>query len=135
MFTSLENLKNAINYNIISKELKHDKYGNHNKYIIELKHNNKKRLFSFTDSIFNYEHGMRLNILDVIYSLLLDMHAYDDNINIKDFACCFGYKMDNMQNVNNTKKIYNACHDNSKKMHELFTNKELNMLDGLFCEY
>ena len=135
MFTSLKNFKNAINYTIVSKELKHDKYGKRNKYTIKLNHNNKKALFSFTDSIYSYEHGMALDILDVIACLLLDMHAFDDNKTLENFTSCFGYNIDNMENINKTKKIYNACHDNSNKMHYLFNDDELNMLDGLFCEY
>ena len=135
MFTSLQNFKNAIDYTIKSKELKHDKHGKCYKYTIELKHNNKKRFFNFTDCIYNYEHGMAFDILDLINCLLLDMHAYDDNETLKDFAWCFGYNIDDIENINQTKKIYNACHDNSKKMHDLFTNNELNMLDVLFQEY
>lgn len=135
MFTNLENLKNAINYTITSKELQRNKHGKCYKYIIELQRNNKKENFCFTDSIYNYEHDMAFNILDLIACLLLDMHAYDDYNNIDEFAWAFGYNMDDIENINQTKKAYNACHDNSKKMHDLFTNKELNMLDGLFCEY
>ena len=135
MFTNLENLKNAINYTITSKELQRNKHGKCYKYIIELQRNNKKENFCFTDSIYNYEHDMAFNILDLIACLLLDMHAYDDYNNIDEFAWAFGYNMDDIENINQTKKAYNAYHDNSKKMHDLFTNKELNMLDGLFCEY
>lgn len=135
MFTSLENLKNAINYNIISKGLQHNKHGKCCKYIIELKHNDKKILFSFTDNVYNYEHGIALNILDAVYSLLIDMHAYDDNANIEHFAWAYGYNMDDIKNINQTKKIYNACKINAYKMHNLFNENELNMLDGLFCEY
>ena len=139
MFTSLENLKNAINYTIKSRKLQHNsKHGfknNRYEYIIELQHNNKKRLFSFYDSVYNYQHGMAFEILDLIACLLVDMHAYDDYNNIDDFAWAYGYNMDDIENIKNTKKIYNACHDNSKKMHDLFNNNELNMLDGLFCEY
>ena len=135
MFTSLENLKSAINYNIISKELKHDKYGKRYKYIIELKRKNKKILFSFTDIVYSYQHGMALNILDLINCLLLDMHAYDNNETLKDFAWCFGYNMDDIKNINQTKKIYNACKINAYKIHNLFNENELNMLDNLFQEY
>ena len=135
MFKNLENLKNGLKYAIISKELQRNKHGKCYKYIIELQRNNKKENFCFTDSIYNYEHGMAFDILDLINCLLLDMHAYDDNETLKDFAWCFGYNIDDIENINQTKKIYNACHDNSKKMHDLFTNNELNMLDVLFQEY
>jgi hypothetical protein len=135
MFTSLENLKNAIEYTTINKELKHNKHGKCYNYTIELKHNNKKEVFSFTDSIYNYQHGMAFDILDLINCLLLDMYAYNDNETLKDFACCFGYNIDTFEDRQKTSKIMLACRQNSIKLKKLFNNKELNMLDVLFQEY
>lgn len=139
MFTSLENLKKSINYTIKSKELKHDnKHGfknNRYKYIIELQHNNKKENFSFTDSIYNYEHGMAFNILDLIACLILDMHAYEDNKTLQNFASCFGYNIDTFEDRQATSRILLACRQNSIKLKKLFNNKELNMLENLFQEY
>lgn len=135
MFTSLENLKNGLKYTITSKEVKRNEHGHYYKYIIELQYNNKKVSFSFTDSIYNYKHDISFDILDLINCLLVDMHAFDDNASIEDFAWAYGYNMDDMESIKNTKKIYYACRNNSKKMHALFNDKELNMLENLFQEY
>lgn len=132
---SIETLLKKIKFKIISRELKHDKYGKCYKYIINIKYNNINKNFSFTDSIYNYKNKKLCNFKDVLYGVLLDMHAYDDDTSLQDFAWRFGYSLDDIENIKNTKKIYNACHDNSKKMHILFNNDELNMLDEYFREY
>ena len=135
MFKNLESLKKGLKYTIKSKELQRNKHGKCYNYIIELQHKNKKENFSFTDSIYNYEHGMAFDILDLINCLLLDMHAYDDNETLKDFAWCFGYNIDTFEDRQKTSKIMLACRQNSIKLKKIFSNNELNMLDGLFQEY
>ena len=131
----IETLLKKIDFEVIGKELQHGKHGKNYKYFINVKYNNKKELFSFSDSIKNFEDKKPCNFMDVLYCLLLDMHAYNDNKTLKDFAWAYGYSLDDFEQVQKTKNIYNACKVNANKMHELFNDKELSMLDIYFQEY
>ena len=51
----IEALLKNINFEIMGKELQHGKHGKNYKYFINVKYNDKKRLFSFCDSIKNFE--------------------------------------------------------------------------------
>ena len=63
---------------------------------------------------------------NVLSCLLSDTMSYDDYTDIDDFQSSFGY-----EKVSECLKVYNGCKESSKRMHALFTEKELEELNSL----
>ena len=95
------------------------------KYYCKLRRGHKTYSFPFYDSIANYEKGERPTKYDVL--ACLDVYDYIDGL--EDFANEFGYDL--CDNRKETEKIYKACMKQSEKLHELFTDEELEMLSQI----
>lgn len=100
------------------------------KYFLELNYNNKKFSFPFTDSVAAYCKNEKLDKINALYCVLSDADAYDSTQNIDDFAAEFGY-----EKVSELLKAYRACEKTSEKMHEIFTDAELEQLHDEFQDY
>ena len=90
------------------------------KYCCELRRGDKTYTFPFFDSVKNFEEDEKPSKYDVLACL----DTYDDISDIEEFALEFGYDIEDKE----TKKTYNACMRQSKKLHGLFTNEELEIL-------
>lgn len=112
--------------------------GYNRKYRIKLTKGNKEFTFAFHDSVYNYQNNKKLNKLDTLYSVLLDMSCYDNARGFEDFANEFGYELYNDDYTGYNKKalrIYNACEKTSNSLHKLFNNAELEKLQEIFQNY
>ena len=90
------------------------------KYSCKLEREGKTYLFPFFDSVANYEKDKEPSKYDILACL----DTYDYISDIEDFAFEFGYDIEDRE----TEKIYNACMRQSKNLHGLFTDEELEML-------
>ena len=90
------------------------------KYSCKLRRGHKTYTFPFFDSAKNFEEDKRPSKYDVLVCL----DTYDYIQGLEDFASEFGYDIENRE----TEKTYNACMRQSKKLHGLFTDEELEML-------
>ena len=63
---------------------------------------------------------------DVLSCLLLDTISYDSCNDIDDFQSSFGY-----EKVSECIKVYNGCKKSSERMHEMFSEDELEELNSL----
>lgn len=90
------------------------------KYSCKLRRGHKTYTFPFFDSVKNFEEDKRPSKYDILACL----DTYDYIRDIKDFALEFGYDIWDEE----TEKTYNACMRQSKKLHNLFTDEELEML-------
>ena len=90
------------------------------KYSCKLRRGCKTYTFPFFDSVANYRKNKRPSKYDILACL----DTYDYISDIRDFALEFGYDIENKE----TGKTYNACMRQSEKLHELFTDEELEML-------
>lgn len=95
--------------------------GKCNQYRIEIEHNGKKAMFTYHDSVYNYENKKDLNYDDVLYCLISDARAYSETEDILDFCFQFGYEKD--------KKAYKGCEEIYYKLNTLFTYKEIEELE------
>ena len=90
------------------------------KYSCKLRRGHKTYTFPFFDSVANWWEDKRPSKYDILACL----DTYDYISDIKDFALEFGYDIYDKE----TERIYNACMRQSKKLHGLFTDAELEML-------
>ena len=90
------------------------------KYSCKLRRGHKTYTFPFFDSAKNFEEDKRPSKYDV----LACHDTYDYIQGLEDFASEFGYDIEDRE----TEKTYNACMRQSKKIHGLFTDEELEML-------
>ena len=93
------------------------------KYYCELRRGDKIYSFPFFDSVANYKNNKKPSKYDVLACL----DTYDYIQGIEDFASEFGYDIEDRE----TQKTYNACMRQSKELHELFTDEELEMLSEI----
>ena len=93
------------------------------KYSCKLRRGHKTYTFPFFDSAANYEENKRPSKYDILACL----DTYDYIYRLEDFASEFGYDMEDKE----TKRTYNACMRQSKKLHGLFTDEELEMLSEI----
>ena len=100
------------------------KWGWHRwKYNCKLERGDKTYTFPFFDSVANYEKDEEPSKYDVLACL----DTYDYIQGIEDFAFEFGYDIEDRK----TEKTYNACMRQSKELHWLFTDEELEMLSEI----
>ena len=98
-----------------------EKWGQYRwKYPCKLRRGHKTYTFPFFDSVVNFKEDTKPSKYDILACL----DTYDYIYRLEDFASEFGYDIEDKE----TKKIYNACMRQSKKLHELFTDEELEML-------
>ena len=90
------------------------------KYSCKLRRGHKTYTFPFFDSVKNFEEDKRPSKYDILACL----DTYDYIRDIEDFTFEFGYDIQNEE----TERTYNACMKQSKKLHNLFTDEELEML-------
>ena len=90
------------------------------KYSCKLRRGHKTYTFPFFDSVKNFEEDER----PLKYDVLACLDTYDYIQGIEDFAFEFGYNIEDRE----TKRTYNACMRQSKELHRLFTDEELEML-------
>ena len=96
-----------------------------NKYLVTIIYNGKQIQVDFNDNYLN-KSGKK----DFIFALLLDANAFDTTKNAIDFMEEFGYT-----EPQQAKEVYNACKESAKKLHYLFTKKEIEQLQQLFEDY
>lgn len=96
-----------------------------NKYRVRMSYNGRSVSFYFHD---NYKNESEKK--DYLYSLLLDMSAYDNTYNVDEFMREFGYK-----NYEEAQRIRNACKRNGDKVRKLFNEREIDELNELLADY
>ena len=96
-----------------------------NAYRITLTRNDIKIGFIFNDNIYNESDKN-----DFIYSLLRDSQAYEYCYNLADFMNEYGYT-----DAKQAKTIFDACKKQSERLHKLFNNTEIKMLEKIFENY
>lgn len=75
-------------------------------------------------------YGEEPKVKEVINSILLDAFCYERSADAEDFMDELGY-----DDKEKAEKIYNACEDNHKKLHSLFSVEEIEDLDQLLQNY
>jgi len=129
--------KNLDNCNILNKTMAYAFAGCENnyckKYRLELSYNGKKYRFTFHDSIYNYNHNIKLNKLDTIYAVLMDSQSYSSVRSFQEFCDEFGY--DIWENQKEAKKAYNGCMRAYEALHNIFSDDELEKLQDEFQDY
>ena len=93
------------------------------KYSCKLRRGHKTYTFPFFDSAANYEKDER----PTAYDILACLDTYDYIQGLEDFASEFGYDIEDKE----TKRTYNACMRQSEKLHNLFTDEELETLSEI----
>ena len=110
--------------------------GNRYKYTIEIgKTDGRRFTFVFYDSINSYKTNKRLNIFDVIYSMVLDYTSYEYANNLIDFVEEFGYDTDDKEQVAQAKQAFNGCKSIYTKASKVFSSNELEVLKGACSQY
>ena len=94
-----------------------------NAYKINLAYNHHYCSFVFND---NFKNESKKK--DFLYCLLLDAMAYDQARDVYDFARTFGYDMYTREEIAKVRKIYYACREQSKRLHRLFNEQEIELL-------
>lgn len=98
----------------------------HTRFDVKITYNKKYMVTNYQCNT-SYKKNMKK---DILYCILLDASAYEDNGNIDDFRREFGY-----ENINELLKAFNGCREAYKKIHELFNKEELEQLDNIFQDY
>ena len=88
------------------------------KFLVTLTYKGKRCSFVFHD---NFRNASKKE--DFLYCLYLDAEAFDNNIDIYDFADSFGYK-----GCKDAEKAYEGCRKQSERLHRLFTDEEIALL-------
>lgn len=96
-----------------------------NAYRVTLTRNGVKVGFIFNDNIYNESDKN-----DFIYSLLRDSQAFEYCYNLADFMNEYGYT-DGKQ----AKQVYDACKKQSDRLHKLFNDAEIEILEKIFENY
>lgn len=96
-----------------------------NKYYITLQYNKKRISFHFNDNIYNDSDKN-----DFLHCLLYDSEAYSYTYNFADFMNELG-----LENESDAKKIYNACKRQYARLHKLFNESEIEMLEEIYQDY
>ena len=91
-------------------------YKNHYIITFQKKYTNKKISFDFTDSIYNLENDISLNLLDVLACLLSLDYNCVNGVDFYDFCNNLGYNRDSLEVLN----VYKKCLDNMEKVNLVF---------------
>ena len=67
------------------------------------------------------------NIEDVMRCLLLDAHAYGDNLTLQNFADEFGYEFED--GILTVQNMFDACKKTYEALHAMFSDAELEKLE------
>lgn len=70
---------------------------------------------------------------DFLWSVLLNTQSYDCSKDIDDFCANLGY--DRWKDKKEVNRIWKACERGSVKIHEMFNDEELKMLNDYFKEW
>ena len=105
------------------------------KYNLKLMYNGNSYNFTFHDSVNAYQHNTPLNKKDVLYCVLSDMGCYESSRDMDDFIYSFGYDEQDLKTYKQGMKAYKACKKTSERLHEIFTNDELEKLQEEFQDY
>lgn len=92
-----------------------------NEYKVVLSHKGKWVSFHYHDNFKN-----KSNIKDILYCLWLDATCYEESSDYCVFARMFGY-----DDMNEAKRIYNACKKQSERLHKLFSAEEIDILSTI----
>ena len=71
--------------------------------------------------------------LDFIYCVFLDKNTYDNSRDMQDFAANIG--LDYYEDRKEVNRCYKACERASRRLDEMFSNEELDVLDEFFREW
>ena len=93
-----------------------------NEYYCKLRRGHKTYSFTFNDSIHNRVEHIRPTKYDVLACL----ETWDYLENFDDFMWEFGY-----DNDEHARSVYKACMKQSEKLHGLFNDKEIEMLNDI----
>lgn len=96
-----------------------------NAYRVTLTRNGVKVGFIFNDNIYNESDKN-----DFIYSLLRDSQACENARDLTDFMNEYGYT-----DAQQAKQAYNACKKQSERLHKLFNDAEIEILEKIFENY
>ena len=92
-----------------------------NEYKIFISYNGHWAWFTFHD---NFENKSTLK--DWLYCLVLDMNSYEFSRDEYEFAREYGY-----DDMSEARKIYRACEKTAEKLHKLFNDSELEILNQI----
>ena len=96
-----------------------------NEYSVVLKYNGNSITMLFHD---NYKNESGKD--EFLYALLQDSLGYEYCQDVNDFMLEFGY-----DDIKKAKQIYKACERQSKKLHKLFTDEEIEQLQEEFQDF
>ena len=88
-------------------------------YIVTFKYNNKTMDFDYQC---NPKYGLPTKE-ECLNCVLSDAFGYEDSMDILDFAYKFGYN-----NTEYTRRVYKGCKEMSEKIHNMFTDEEIEIL-------
>lgn len=123
--------------------LQHNNYGLSQKYIFSIATENGKYTATFTDSIYNYENNITINLDDILYSWIVDADCYSYSRDFDDFCLQFGYDFKNYDMYDEryksgkrkAEKVWYGCKYAYEKMTELLTDEQIEKLHDLFQDY
>lgn len=100
---------------------------NHTRFDIVLLYKKKKIEFEYQcNAIF-----MKPTEKDCLYALLSDANCHSDSDgDIGNFRCEFGY-----EKASECIKAFNGCKENYHKLHSLFTDEEIQVLNEFYEDY
>ena len=98
----------------------------HKHYKVHLIHNNKEYVYDFYDSYENFKN----NKVPTRYDVLACLEKYDVG-DMADFVDEFGYHINDRKSFLRVEKIWHACKDQYKALTEMFTPKEMEMLQEI----
>lgn len=105
-----------------------------NQYKVTIHNGNSKANFTFTDSIYNTQKGLKSHKFNMLHCIVLDAQCYQDTANKEDFANEFGYDMYEDSKILN--RAYKGCERAYNKLIELFYGENgLHVLSAIAYQY
>lgn len=100
-------------------------------YNVVLSKNNVKYYTKYNASIMEREH--RPNKMDILYCIISDARSYTFTTGFSDFCSEFGY--DWYEDGAKARRVYKSCMNASRKLEQMFNDKEFEILDKVFENY
>lgn len=86
----------------------------------------------FSDSIMNYAKGKRSADVEIFACIYRDVECANSVTDLQDFCISFGYEIKDLRKA---QKAYKACRVAKKYFEEVFTKKQLAIIDELLNEW
>ena len=137
--------KSIPNLTIVAQKraLHRNKYGLAWQYNFSITTDNGRYAAIFTDSIYNHDNNIKINLDDVLYSWINDAASFEYCKDFDEFCLQYGYdfklynKYDDRYRLGKqqAEKAWNGCKRAYKKMIELLTEEQIAKLHDIFQDY